>query len=282
MATSSVAATAPWRQLFLEHVRAMPAPEFTLGTVRKVRSPSSAGAVEHVPRARTCVFRGLWGELSAAAAEPNPPDVYEGSDLLTFTTDRRSAKVADLFGAEAEAEADGGEGSRAPRLDGSGGGAPVEAVFWVVAARTQWRVRGRAYVLAPGAEDGGEEGRQAAALIRARMRRRGAGDEVSWSFDREIAAHFGNLSPLMRGTFRGPAPGRPVAAAVEGPGLGQRIDDLEDVAARANFRVVVVVPHEVDRCDLSDPERGRRWLYRLVGGEEGEGEGKWEEFEVWP
>ncbi|KAF7518112.1 hypothetical protein G7054_g13583 [Neopestalotiopsis clavispora] len=93
----------------------------------------------------------------------------------------------------------------------------------------------------------------------------------------------------MRGTFRNPPPGRPVNLAVgDGLGLGQKVTDLDDEVARRNFRVVVIVPEEVDRCDLSDPARGRRWFYRFVGAEGkpefpgGHVEDGWEKLETWP
>ncbi|KAI1798885.1 pyridoxamine 5'-phosphate oxidase-domain-containing protein [Daldinia bambusicola] len=304
MATSTTSASpslgpAPWRKLFLEHIQTMPSPEFTLSTVRKTSSGATT-MTDYAPRARTCVFRGLFAGLPANPkneARLNPPGVYE-SDLPAFTTDRRMDKMAELFGTGDEREktttatatATGDEGEKI--ADGSGGGAPVEAVFWAKETGTQWRVRGRAYVLAPDVEDSAA-GKEVVATLLARMRRlkKTDADADGWSFRREITAHFGNLSPLMRGSFRNPPPGTPVALPVgDGRlGLGQKVTDLEDGVARANFRVVVVVPEGVDRTDLSDPERGRRWLYTYVGGGRSEPrapggvvEDGWETVEVWP
>ncbi|KAI2617570.1 pyridoxamine 5'-phosphate oxidase-domain-containing protein [Hypomontagnella submonticulosa] len=289
MATTSTLGPAPWRQLFLEHVQAMASPEFVLSTLRKTTAPSGGGGVVYAPRARTCVFRGMFAELPANPkndAELNPEGVYE-SDFATFTTDCRMDKMAELFGiVEQEGEDEG-------TLRGSGGGAPVEAVFWVRETGTQWRLRGRAYVLAPDVE-GSAEGKKVIAALTARMRRKdsgaGSGGE-EWSFGREITAHFGNLSPLMRGSFRSPPPGTPIAVPVgdDRLRLGQKVTSLDDEVARANFRVVVVVPDEVDRTDLSDPERGRRWLYTFVGDSKAEPttpgglvENGWEKVETWP
>ncbi|KAI1209897.1 pyridoxamine 5'-phosphate oxidase-domain-containing protein [Annulohypoxylon truncatum] len=313
MATVSTLGPAPWRKVFLEHVQTMPSPEFSLGTVRKTSTPT--GGVACAPRTRTCVFRGLFADLPANPkneAELNP-DLYE-SDFLALTTDRRMDKMAELFGVETGNDGnDGGdEEEEAKKLAGSGGGAPVEAVFWVKETSTQWRVRGRAYVLAPDIE-GSPEGRQVISKLRARMRRKknsnsnsnsgaagsssegsssgSGGSSKQWSFGREITAHFGNLSPQMRGTFRNPAPGTPVALPVRDGrlGLGQKVVDLRDEVARSNFRVVVLVPDELDRADLSDPERARRWLYTFVGGGKTESttpggsiEDGWEKVEVWP
>lgn len=171
----------------------------------------------------------------------------------------------------------------------------MEAVFWVdeEGVKTQWRVRGHAWVLKRGDGETGEGVERVREVLKGRMRKRegeGKGEEEGdWSFEREVTAHFGNLSPLMRGSFRAPAPGTPVAYHTDkGAGLGQRLDDLEDEVARANFRVVVIVPDEVDQVDLSDELRPRRWLYvyRGVDGESklpgGEVIGEWEKVEVWP
>ncbi|KAI8635224.1 pyridoxamine 5'-phosphate oxidase-domain-containing protein [Xylariaceae sp. FL1651] len=402
MPTATSSAAAPWRSLFLSHIESMESPEFVLSTVRRNPSPpnpshrrssgftaAAAAAAPpppppYFPRARTCIFRGLWACLPMNPkndAPLNPPGVWE-SDLLTFTTDARMDKMEELWMEEDEdEEGEGGQGlldrshqgrrvgggdpssptttkvgeelweegllargkgedkdkdkdknqggeqetekdkerkgkekrSRHDRLRGSGGGAPVEAVFWARGPGVQWRVRGRAYVLAPDV-DRSAEGREVAALLRGRMRRpasgsspdadpkgegedRGGGGE--WSFAREITAHFGNLSPAMRGTFRNPPPGRPVSSSLpldNGLALGQKVTDLEDPVARANFRVVVIVPDALDQADLSDPEHPRRWLYTYVGGggssggdnahgKEEEGvvrQGEWEKVEVWP
>ncbi|KAI1175085.1 pyridoxamine 5'-phosphate oxidase-domain-containing protein [Nemania sp. FL0916] len=198
------------------------------------------------------------------------------------------------------------------KFQGSGGGGAVEAVFWARDPVVQWRVRGRAYVLAPDVESA-PEGREVMALLKSRMRRpkstttttgseaktetetktkTGTEKETEWSFAREITAHFGNLSPIMRGSFRNPPPGRSVKLPVDGDGdgkLGQRVTDLADPVARANFRVVIIVPDEVDQADLSNPEKPRRWIHTYVAGAGyasgyggGGGGGEWETVEVWP
>ena len=154
-------------------------------------------------------------------------------------------------------------------------------------------------MLAPDVEDVGSEAeREVVRTLRSRMRRQrkgGEGDgsdgkEKEWSFAREIIAHFGNLSPLMRGSFRNPPPGRPVALPVgdDRLGPGQEVNDPHDEVTRRHFRVIVIVPDEVDRTDLSDPRRARRWVYTRVGlGREPSRpgwlvEGGWEKVEVWP
>lgn len=302
---------APWRAEFLDHLAQLKLPTFTLATLHPVpESEAPAAGLPALPRARTCVLRGLWGEDLPGSSSggghgndnsnnpaPRNPPLYE-SDLPVFTTDARAAKAGELFDSAAGAGGGGmGPGST------TGGGGPVEAVFWIEPAQTQWRLRGSGWVLAAEDADSGSGGaRRARAALMARMRRRKAqdgeegkaGDEdegagAEWSFAREVTAHFGNLSPLMRGSFKGPPPGVPVAyGAGEGEVLGQRLNDVEDEAALRNFRVVVIVPHEVDQIDLSDEVRHRRWLYvyRGPGGKPkeagGEMFGDWERIEMWP
>ena len=117
----------------------MPSPQFVLGTLA---SAPEGSPTPFVPRVRYCIFRGFWTELPENKhndAERNPR-VYE-SDLPTFTTDVRMEKVAQIFGSSA------GHAVSADQTQGSGGGGPVEAVWWVEETSTQWRVRGRAYVV---------------------------------------------------------------------------------------------------------------------------------------
>ncbi|KAL8353701.1 hypothetical protein RB601_003506 [Gaeumannomyces tritici] len=264
-------AAAPWRADFLEHTSRMPQASFVLSTVRR----NGGGRDAPSPRARTCMLRGLWAGLPADDRNPAPRNrpVYE-SDCPVFTTDARMDKVADL-----------GAGS------GSGpGSGPVEAVWWAEATQTQWRVRGEAWLLGGGG-GGGPSGigipAAARAAIGARMRRRDGNaaaaeketeeQQWQWSWETEVTAHFGNLSPAMRGTFRNPAPGAPRQQAPgAGEGLGQRVDDVEDELARRNFLVCVIVPTEVDRVLLA-PDDPRRWLYRFRAED-----GTWETVELWP
>ncbi|KAI2635439.1 pyridoxamine 5'-phosphate oxidase-domain-containing protein [Xylaria nigripes] len=285
----------------------------------KGRRPSVLTTPMYTPHARMCICRGLWAGLVANPknnAPLNPSGVWE-SDLFTFTTDARTDKMVELWedGIDLGLRKGRGRGtdpgspttmkvgeelweeglarmkgktsrdvvkSKENKLKGSGGGATVEAVFWARKPGVQWRVRGRAFVLGPDIESS-PEGREVIALLKSRMRRvvPAQGEEKEWSFTREITAHFGNLSPVMRGSFRNPPPGRPVSLPVENESLarGQEVSDLEDPVARANFRVVVIVPDELDQVDLSDPINIRRWIHSYVGGSHGK---EWETVEVWP
>lgn len=110
------------------------------------------------------------------------PDVYE-SDMLTFTTDVRMEKVRQI-----ESEEKGNVGGE------------VEAMFWVKDVMTQWRVKGRAFIV------GGEGGNKLELANRERiwawMRARHSASRdsaKSWNWEKEVTAHFANMSPIMRG-----------------------------------------------------------------------------------
>lgn len=289
----------------------MSSPEFSLSTIRRISSgQSGAGETTMSPRVRTCIFRGMWADMpvnSKNEAELNPKGVWS-SDLPVLTTDVRMDKMVELFGLDVDEGNEHGAtctgGKVDERVTGSGGGAPVEAMFWVKESMVQWRVRGKAYVLAPediddvdgsGSGPSSEAGKKTIKSIVDRMRRLDGDDDKSkpWSFRREIYAHFENLGPGMRGTWRNPPSGQPIEVPVDDDRLklGQKSESLaKDDVARKNFRVVVIVPDFVDRCDLSDPARGRRWFYAFKGGDGsakpqspgGQVEGQWEKVEVWP
>ncbi|KAK3491711.1 hypothetical protein B0T13DRAFT_450525 [Neurospora crassa] len=296
----------PWRAPFLSHLTSLPPSSrtFVLSTLHPLPPSLSStstptpvsSTIPVLPRARTCVYRSLWAQLEANPhnpAELNPPGVFE-SDMIAFTTDARMEKAAEIVDTASEERIEAGG-------EMTGGGGPVEAVFWIESAKdpatgedkkvmTQWRIRGSAWLLGPDLDS--EGAKKVREVLRQRMRRlegKTQEDEEQWSWSREVTAHFGNLNPVMRGTFRGPPPGQPVAFP---PGkeerLGQEVVDLQDEVARKNFRVVVIVPTEVDQVDLSDAKRARRWLYLWRGNTYhakeagGEVEGEWEKVEVWP
>lgn len=272
--TTKATATAPWRANFLADIAKMDQPSFTLTTLHQPSSSASAS-----PRGRTCIYRGLWASLppNDKNQAPKNPDLWE-SDLPVLTTDVRMDKVPDFF-------PPGGNASS------SGGGGPVEAMWWVVETQTQWRVRGRAWVLAPGDIGGESSSAQGTRdAVGARMVKTGEGKE-EFDWEKEVVAQFGNLGPGMRGSFKNPPPGTPRANRPgKGEGLGQKVGDelLEDELAKKNFRVVVIVPEEVDLVNLKDPADQRRWSYTFVGrGAKaskagGVIEGDWEKVELWP
>ena len=154
----------------------------------------------------------MWAELPPNkhnTAERNPSEMFE-SELPTFTTDVRMEKVGELFGSSA------GHAEREEQVQGSGGGGPLEAVWWVKETMTQWRIKGEGYMVASADieredGDGGKDSsgvRTVKSEVGRRMRRVGGGvsgdgtekeKDKGWSWAREVRGHFGNLSPGMRG-----------------------------------------------------------------------------------
>ncbi|KAL6710287.1 hypothetical protein ACN47E_009233 [Coniothyrium glycines] len=280
MSTTTPAASAlppaPWKQLFDEHLSKTKSPEFVLGTLAAAPKGSPT---PFVPRVRYCIFRGFWAELPENkhnGAERNPR-VY-ASDCPTFTTDVRMEKVGQIFATSA-GHADGPE-----QVQGSGGGGPVEAVYWISETGTQWRIKGRAFVISDDIE-GDEESsgvRTVKSEVGKRMRVLEQGKEGDWSWQKELTGFFGNQSPGIKGSFKNPPPGQPVDQPYdeENLKLGSKAEDLHDPIARKNFRLVVIVPDTVEQTDLSDPAKGRR--YRYTFDESARANAGWRTEELWP
>lgn len=138
-----------------------------------------------VPRVRTCGFRGFFGELKLhhsaekqlkEEGEMNP-STYE-SDMITFTTDVRMAKVEQI-----------------KETHGA-----IEVVFWVKEVMGQWRLKGTAFVIG---DDGNKAGEKTARSEIAKGLRKKSADTTDgeWSWEKEVTAYFANHSPLMRGKF---------------------------------------------------------------------------------
>jgi pyridoxamine 5'-phosphate oxidase len=262
----------------------MPSPEFVLSTLH----PAPPGSpTPYVPRARYCIYRGLWASLpenSHNDATRNP-NCYD-SDLPIFTTDARMQKVSELFASSA------GKAGEEEQTRGSGGGGPVEAVWWVnVQTReperkimSQWRVRGTAWVIGPDIESS-DPAQQSSGVrtvkseIGKRMRVLDADKTGDWSWEREVRTLFGNQSPGIRGSFRGPPPGQSVNTPFdeEKLALGKKVESLDDEVARENFRVVVIRPDFVEQVDLRDAKTARRYVYTYD-----ERSGDWKCEEQWP
>lgn len=190
-----------------------------------------------------------------------------------------------------------GKAEREEQMVGSGGGGPVEAVFWIDEVKVQWRIRGSAWVVARDVDaevgDGGESSgvRTLKAEIGERMRTVHQNGIADWSWGKELTAQFGNCSPGMRGSWRNPPPGTPVDNGEEQSNnegqhhLGQQVEDLEDPVARENFRVVIIKPDLVESIDLTDPTKSRRHLYTFIvedDAEKGVKKGDWKEEILWP
>lgn len=190
---ASVLPKAPWKSLFNQHVSKMQSPQFVLGTLAAAPKGSPT---PFLPRVRYCIFRGFWTELPENKhndAERNPA-VYE-SDCPTFTTDVRMEKVGQIFGTSTgHAESD-------EQTQGSGGGGPVEAVWWVEETGTQWRIKGSAYVVSDDIERSEESSgvRTVKSEVGKRMRIVNQAKEKDWSWTRELTATFGNQSPGIKG-----------------------------------------------------------------------------------
>ncbi|KAG6007617.1 hypothetical protein E4U21_005698 [Claviceps maximensis] len=260
---STTVAAAPWREAFISDMESMKPPNFTLSSVYQA-SPSS-----FLPRARTVVYRGMWASLVPNSKNPAAlnPASYQ-TDLPTITTDARMHKVCELFTTSTPAESS---------VSPSAKGGPIEAVFWADESKTQWRLRGHVYMIGPDIESDNAAPVRESIMPYMRKIHAEQQTEEPWSWSRELTAHFGNVSPSMRGTFRNPPPGTPISEKPQEQGLrlGQKVQDVHDAVARQNFRVLVIVPEEVDKVDLAAPDGGRRWKYTLERE-------SWKETELWP
>ncbi|TKA33769.1 26S proteasome regulatory subunit rpn-1 [Salinomyces thailandicus] len=204
---------------------------------------------------------------------------YE-SELPTFTTDVRMSKPYELFTSSS------GHAKDESQVKGSGGGGPCEAVWWIKGdTMVQWRMKGEAFIVGEDIEGEGEQSKESSGVrtakseIGSRMRVVKEDGKEQWSWKKELTGHFGNMSPGMRGSFKAPPPGQPVDQPFDDKNLqlGEKVSTLDDPVARANFRVVVIKPEEVEATDLSDPAKGRRQRYTYDGSS-----GKWQHVETWP
>lgn len=283
-------APAPWRSSFLSHLSKMDSPEFVLSTVAAAPPNSTT---PYVPRARYCIYRGMWSELPENKHNDAPKNarIFE-SDCPTFTSDTRMEKIPELFGSSA------GHATSREQTTGSGGGGPVEAVWWIKGdTMVQWRIKGEAFVVGPDIEGTDTESsgvRTVKSELGKRMRQVAEGE---WSWQTELTGHFGNCSPGMRGTrdttslllddvltlaigtFKQPPPGQPVSEPYNDKDckMGEKVTDLHEDVSRRNFRVVVIRPEEVESVDLSDPSKARRQRYHYNSSS-----GEWTHEETWP
>ena len=160
----------------------MPSPTFVFSTLH----PAPAGApTPCVPRARYCVFRGFWAELppNEHNAAPKNERIYE-SDCPTLTTDVRMQKAFEVFASSA------GKADDRSLVQGTGGGGPCEAVWWVKEEgfMVQWRVKGEAFVVGNDVEGKEEESsgvRTVKGEVGKWMRVVDEGKREGWSWERE-------------------------------------------------------------------------------------------------
>ena len=175
----------------------MDSPEFVFTSLHPTDNKDSP--VPYLPRARYCIYRGMWAELPENKHNEAPMNerVYE-SDMLTLTSDVRMGKIPEIF-ASSQGHGD------VSQSQGSGGGGPVEAVFWVKEVMTQWRFRGDAYIVGEDIEGDGDESsgtRTVKSKIGERIRVVKEEGKDAWSWGTELTAHFGALNPGMRGSFK--------------------------------------------------------------------------------
>ncbi|KAK2736718.1 hypothetical protein FQN57_000566 [Myotisia sp. PD_48] len=288
MSPSSPSPRAPWHALFQKHVSQMSATEFSLATVWKDDNGIP------LPRVRMCIFRGFFGELNlhpsaqkdiaASASEDDPgmnPAVYE-SEMPTFSTDIRMAKIWQI------------RGKAGDELGGD-----VECLFWVKEVSAQWRLKGKAYIIGgdrtldPLEDAGREEIKKWLRVRNVQSQSEQSGNVEQWSWEKEVTAHFANIAPMMRGSFKNPLPGSSKSATKYDPDLkqGEMVHDLHDPVARKNFRVVVIVLNEVEVIDLSEIGKSTRFRWKLtkgtgetdfVTGNNEDGQWHWVEEELWP
>ncbi|KAJ5636320.1 FMN-binding split barrel-related protein [Penicillium longicatenatum] len=266
--TNSRKIKAPWRDLLASHLKRTPGYEFTLGTVE--HGPDG----EPMPRVRTCGCRGFFPELELhpsgqedmkqQAPGGGNPDKYE-SDMLTFTTDVRMEKLDQIVGSDHH----------------------VEAVFWLPDLMNQWRVKGRAYAFGnPDVEnpESSEDTKSMQRITDCLRFKENYDESMEWTWDNVVTEYFANHSPAMRGSFRVPVPGTPRSEVPSNPALklGQKVKDLYDPVARANFRVVAIIPDKVERLDLSDMNNVRREQWRFEEYDKSRESEPWEYCELWP
>jgi pyridoxamine 5'-phosphate oxidase len=198
MASTSSTTTpqpAPWKQAFLGDLSKMDSPEFVFSSLHPAPKDSPT---PYLPRARYCIFRGFWSELPENKHNQAPQNerVYE-SEMPTFTSDVRMQKVSQLF------TSGSGHATKDEQMQGSGGGGPCEAVYWIKETQVQWRLKGEAFIVGPDIEDETESSgvRTVKSELGSRMRIVDEGKQGEWSWSKELTAHFGNNSPGLRGMF---------------------------------------------------------------------------------
>ncbi|KAF3904193.1 hypothetical protein AA313_de0210099 [Arthrobotrys entomopaga] len=276
---------APWKQALISHVQSLACPTFTLAT-----AAISGGTVS--PHVRTLIYRGFYGELPPNKHNPQPGNTGYSSDLITFTTDKRMEKFKDLGEIEGVSTSSSSPSAAAAAATTNN----VEACFWIPSKENamigkQWRIRGRCFVLPRDIDTtsgGGETTTKKWLTERLRGKQGGKGE--GFDFGKEYKAHFGNLSPVLRGSFRNPLPGAPKELGTGGltPKSPIGDDELNQEVALDNFRVVVIEPTRVEYLDLEGP---LKLIWVPVGGEAeknemlekfGKVDGDWREVEVWP
>jgi len=221
-----MASEAPWKVTFAKHAE------------REGRYPIDfclATNDSGIPRARYLLHHGFLSlQIAGQCGDENlrdgdKPRVY--SDCPTFATAAGSKKASHIYRSA-------GQDTQEQR---SGGGGPVEAVWWFKSSKSQWRILGNCWLLAwHDVEDKASYGAFKETISRTLYSTGSDGfqlDELGWQD--EIRGHYGRLPHHMT---------KSVA--------------LEDT------RLGVIVPSEVELMELSDPMESKKWSWKASGTEQ--------------
>lgn len=127
----------------------------------------------------------MWAELPDNKHNEAPMNerVYE-SEMPAFTSDVRMNKVFEVFASSA------GKADDTSLTQGSGGGGPCEAVWWVKTdkRKVQWRIKGNAFIVGNDIEDDQESSgvRTVKTELFSRMRVVKEEGKADWSWAKEL------------------------------------------------------------------------------------------------
>ncbi|KAL2049829.1 hypothetical protein ABVK25_009924 [Lepraria finkii] len=138
---------APWKSTFESHISELPSPNSSSHPSTAPSPPAPQPLRPPPPLLHLPRHVGFPPRKQTQRRPRNPP-LFD-SDMPTFTTDVRMQKVMEIFGSSA------GHADRDELIQGSGGGGPVEAVWWVKDTGTQWRIKGDAFVVGRDIDGGG-------------------------------------------------------------------------------------------------------------------------------
>ena len=186
------------------------------------------------PAVRTIVFRGFLASELANGDGAAPKPKNGESCLLTFITDSRAEKVRHV--------------STSPS-----GRAPVELCWWLDEAGVQYRISGDAVLASASSDDP-----QLRAACEAVWERLGEGTRrtFTWPHPGEQVAEGDGARPKGDGVSEG------TGAQREGDGVS---------LSKANFRLLVVVPHRVDELRLGGKQTRTLFTLSEAPGAAGEG-----------
>ncbi|MCJ1330432.1 hypothetical protein MMC10_007116 [Thelotrema lepadinum] len=233
----------PWKTPFLLHLKAI---HDTNAEVQL--SLATVTTPDNLPRVRTVGHAGFWSVNSAAS------EATSVSCCLTFITNSRFNKVADVFGQIDQLPEDFETYGLA-----SGGGGPVEAVYWLEQIKMQWRMRGRCFFVT--------DGRAAAGSLagedeQERERRRREGLAVTKA---AVRPHMVGVvdEQQVNGIEDGGDADVDSIWEAEVQGYYQRLSlEIQPLFLRSSFAVGIIVPEEVEMMDLTDATVTRRRIWK--------------------